>query len=171
MASPTSSKRSAYDIAGDLPDENALTVQLELIANLANLFEQVLNMLGDVPIEQVDVIKTMRGLAKDLQWRNQQEEKQLAKTLRELHKARGRIKRRGEEKNLFAAIIEQKILEKSGRYKAQTKILREAKRVVEELERYESIVDVASTVQAGAYPVHGGQSGTFGRWFLTQFVA
>lgn len=142
--------REAYDLSGQYGDENALQVQLRVIEHIGTMLEEIILSI-DVPIESIDIIVSMREHMRVTKYKYQDEEDRLTKLLQSLHKAHKQIKRRGEGRNIFVPIVEKKIAESAKAFNIVQQQLRDVDRVVEELSRYENIVEVIRTIQAGAY--------------------
>lgn len=149
--------RRAYDLTGEHGDENALQAQSRVIEHIATMFEMILHQLADegIPPEAFDFIKAMKAHVSTLSGEFQQKERKLGKVLAGLHKTNTLIKKKGEGRNIFSEIAEKRIEGLSEDYKALKMSIRDVRRVREELDRYESVVDLIRGVQSGAYPGEG----------------
>jgi len=142
--------RETYDLTGSTGSENPLAVQQRVIASLAHMFELVLSRNKDV-IEETDIIAQMEfetGRVKDV---NMQRRAELMTALKSFNRVVGRIKRKGEEKNVFAEIAAKRIKELSDELEHVAKVLSDIERMIEIMEDHESVVDMIRTVQMGAY--------------------
>lgn len=146
--------RKSYDLSGDMGEEYSLKAQTRVIEQIASVFEQTIEDL-DRPPEEVDLIGEMRAKIRMLLGKFEAEDNKLAKILEGMHKMAKLVKKRGEGRNIFYEIAKKRISEISEDARLMKMQIRDARRALEELERYESIVDVIRTVQSGAYAAKG----------------
>lgn len=114
------------------------------------MFELVLSQHKDA-IEATDIIERMEfetGRVKDV---NMQRRTELMAALKGFNRVVGRIKRKGEEKNVFAEIAAKRITELSDELEHVAKVLSDIERMLEIMADHESVVDMIRTVQMGAY--------------------
>ena len=142
--------REMYDLTGSAGGENPLAVQHRVIDSLAHMFELVLSRNKDM-IEETDIIEQMEfetGRVKDVNLKRRAE---LMTALKSFNRVVGRIKRKGEEKNVFAEIAAKRITELSDELEHVAKVLSDIERMLEIMADHESVVDMIRTVQMGAY--------------------
>ncbi len=151
--------RKAYDLTGEYGDENPLLLQQRVIQHISSMFEQILKDI-EVSPEEFDIIGAMKHHCAGLEDKFAKEETRLSKILTCLHKTNRLIKKKGEGRNIFSEIAEKRISELMEEYKLIKMQSRDVKRVREELERYESVVELIRTVQSGAYPGEGRNNRT-----------
>lgn len=150
-------ERRLYDLVGKPRPDNAMAKQERVLQHMADLFE--LSILAvDRPVEEVDMIGLMKQAAKAKLEQLRDEERSIERLLKSSQTLRNRIKVKGETKNRFAEIIDGKAKIYAEQLKLASQIANDIQRVVEELERYSSIVDVIRTVQAAFYPVRDRRS-------------
>lgn len=114
------------------------------------MFELVLSRNKDM-IEETDIIEQMEfetGRVKDVNLKRRAE---LMTALKSFNRVVGRIKRKGEEKNVFAEIAAKRITELSDELEHVAKVLSDIERMLEIMADHESVVDMIRTVQMGAY--------------------
>jgi hypothetical protein len=160
--------REMYDLTGSTGGENPVAVQHRVIESLAHMFELVLSRNKDV-IEETDIIEQMEfetGRVKEV---NLQRRAEIMLALKSFNRVVGRIKRKGEEKNVFAEIAEKRIKELSDELEHVGKILSDIERMLEIMADHESVVDMIRTVQMGAYfgdNRTAASGANFGQWIL-----
>lgn len=155
--------RKAYDFSGEYGDENPLKVQHRVIQHIADMFENILQQLvaQNLPPERFDFIQAMNDHIDGLSADFAKKERKLSEVLTGFHKTNRLIKKKGEGRNIFSEIAEKRILELAEEYNALKLSIRDIRRVREELQRYESVVDLIRGVQSGAYPGEGRRGGGF----------
>ena len=152
--------RKEYDLTGEIRDDHPVLAQKRLIENLATLLEHVIAS-GLSRLDSVDFLATMKSTARSSRDSVYSQKAKIEEMLKGFQIARKQIKRVGEEENIFLDIIDAKIREQSENLKAIGKQGRDFDRVVEELDSYETVVDIIRTVQAGIYPT---SPGGYGGW-------
>lgn len=142
--------REMYDLTGGTGDENPLEKQTRIIESLSNVFEVVLSKYRDL-IEAADIIAEMEVHVEAVRDENLKRRAEPTLAMKTFNKVITRIKRKGEEKNVFAEIAAKRIKELSDELEHVAKVLSDIERMLEIMADHESVVDMIRTVQMGAY--------------------
>lgn len=147
-------RRKHYDLSGESGEWHPTKFQEAVITSLATAFDETVSDLvkQGIPVEGIDFMRGFKAIivagAEEIEKRYHAVQAEI----RALEKLRKRIKRRGEEKNLFAEIIDMKLKEKGVEYTTKRKDLDVTRRVLEEVMFYDDVSDVVRTMQAARYP-------------------
>lgn len=146
-------RRKHYDMAGEDGEWHPAKFQEAVITSLAAAFDQaVTDMVKEgVAVEGVPFMRIFKSILVEGAAEIEKRFHAVQAEIRAMEKLRKRIKRRGEEKNLFAAIIDEKLKEKGEEYTAKRKDFDVARRVLEEVMHYDDVADVVRTMQAARY--------------------
>lgn len=165
--------RKAYDLSGEIRNENPINIQNRLILNLADLLEHVLILVANqgADLDALDVVASMKNVAYTKLSEFMGEISRCTKTIEGMQRVRKRIKRKKEGRNIFVEAIDVRILEEAKKLKEQNSFKRDYDRVLEELNNCESVSTLIRNVQAGMYPGEGvmtdhgtNKNGVFPRW-------
>lgn len=141
--------RAKYDKTGEIGEDSAQKQQRALIQDLGNLFTQVL-MEATRPLNEIDIVQNMRRYADMYRGEHASVAGNTKSMLEKIEKVRDRIKPKDESaENTFMLAVEAKVAECARINKEANAKLQAIERVIEELGRHESIVDIVRTVQFG----------------------
>lgn len=146
--------RDNYDLSGDTGDFNPLAFQMEVIDGMRDAFKAALDQTirEGLTIEDRNFITLIRNIVDVTLGVARKNESGSRRVLRELHALRKRIKRTGEERNVFLIIIDDQVKQASAALDAATRQIRVGTRIAEELANYRDVHEVIRTMQAGRYP-------------------
>lgn len=152
--------RAAYDESGKIDTDTPQKIQTRLMQNLSDLLEGALDHING-PVEEADVVGMMRQHASGVLNLRRKDLAARRKVLRSMTSVRNRIKRKGDGPNLFLDIIEQKLVILSKEFNEIEGHVADLTRVVDELQHYNSVVDMVRTMQASLFPSREDQRGFF----------
>jgi len=141
-------RRQIYDETGQFDAAAAENRQRDLIVTLSSALERVLSK-SRLPIESTDLVGEMRRLVDAGRLILAEELAELQARLASLEKARDRIRRKDNRENLFLLVIDTQIANLREAETSKRQVHDAQKRALEELERYDSVVDVIRSVQSG----------------------
>lgn len=141
-------RRRRYDETGLFDAAEADTAQADLVVTLSSALNLVLSRTA-LSIDSTDVVAEMRRLIQAGREVAEEELAGIAARLGALQEARGQIRRRDSQENLFLAVIDAQIRKLSRAQVVKRGVLDAQARAAEELERYDSVVEVIRSVQSG----------------------
>lgn len=150
-------RRKHYDIAGEVEEWHPAKFMDAVITTLATAFDTAVTDLVEqgIPVEGVDFMRTFRSIIVTSAEEIEKRYHRVQAEIRAMERLRKRIKRRGEEKNLFAVVIDEQLKKKSEEFTEKRKALEVTKRVLEEVMHYDDVADVVRTMQAARYAGEG----------------
>ena len=157
-----SKSREEYDLAGHIDEGETLQFQESVLRTMADAFDQVLTVVlheTGGSIEMVAFMDTFRGMIENGLRNWERQDADAKRKLKALHRLHMKIRRAGEEKNLFKAIIERQVEEQSAAMKDIAKNLKIARRVWDESQFYDDVPEFIRAMQAGLYPAPGKRDG------------
>lgn len=143
-------RRKLYDETGVWDAEGADKSHADLIVTLSGALNHVLSK-SRLPIESTDIVAEMRRLVTESRDLVSEELAGIEQRLGSLRAVRARIKRKGEAKNLFVKVIDSQIDTLAEAQRAKGTLLYAQQRALDELEGYDSVVEVIRSVQSGLY--------------------
>lgn len=143
-------QRSRYDETGAFDAGAVDNSHADMIMTLSQALDQIL-ATSKLPVENTDIIGEMRKLVKQSRDMTEQGLSGVDKRLHSLGVVRKRIVRKDEAQNLFLTVIDAQIAGLSVTQTAGRRALKAQRRAFDELQRYDSIVDVIRFVQSGLY--------------------
>lgn len=147
-------RRKLYDETGQFDAAAADNRQRDLIVTLSSALDRVLSK-SRRPIESTDIVGEMRQLLEAGRAILAEELAELDARLQSLDQAKRRIKRKDDRENLFTLVIDGQIRTLSGARDSKQKVHDAQARALDELARYDSVVDVIRSVQSGLAEANG----------------
>lgn len=142
-------RRRRYDETGLFDAAQADAAQADLIVTLSSALNHVLSRTA-LPIDSTDIVTEMRRLIEAGREVARDELAGIEARLAALREARGRIRRKDSQENLFLAVIDGQIRKLARAQVLKRSVLDAQSHAVEELERYDSVVEMIRAVQPGA---------------------
>lgn len=152
--------RKEYDVFGAEVKFDVKFFHETVIKSLAEMLEALLKncIARRVSVDQVDFMGMIRDHAATVLVKTENDYAAIEHEIAELRKLLKRITRKGEEKNVFAEIIQGNIDAKIGPLAQASFARKVARRVNEEAQQYEDNNEFLRTMQAARYPGHAGSS-------------
>lgn len=141
-------RRRRYDETGLFDAAEADTAQADLVVTLSSALNHVLSRT-QIPIDSTDIVAEMRRLIEAGREVARDELAGIETRLAALQEARTRIRRKDERENLFLAVIDGQIRKLARAQVLKRSVLDAQRHAVEELERYDSVVEMIRAVQPG----------------------
>lgn len=140
--------RRRYDETGLFDAAEADAAHADLVVTLSSALNHVLSRTR-LSIDSTDLVVEMRrliGIGRDVV---AEELAEIEARLAALQAARQRIRRKDEAENLFLGVIDNQIRKLARAQIAKRTVIEAQARAIEELERYDSMVDIIRSVQGG----------------------
>lgn len=147
--------KSYYDSTGDVSEHNPLMFQQRVIGLMGSIFDALISSSVDqgIDVDQIpDFIETFKEIVFTNIKSNTRKVDKAESMVKSLKKMEKRIKRKGEQSNVFAEHIGRNLIRIVPILKEDKLNLRAFNRILEEIENYSDIHDFIRTMQAGAYP-------------------
>ncbi|HEV7253016.1 MAG TPA: DnaJ domain-containing protein [Mesorhizobium sp.] len=141
-------RRKLYDATGRFDAAAADNRQRDVILTLSSALDLVLSK-SRLPIENTDIVGEMRKLVETGRLILTEELAEIEERLASLERARERIKRKDQKENLFVLVIDGQIKTLAEARDSKRRVHDTQSRALDELERYDSVVDVIRSVQSG----------------------
>jgi curved DNA-binding protein CbpA len=142
-------RRKRYDATGQFDADEADNSHADLIFTLSSVLNHVLSS-SRLAIDSTDFVSEMRRLVAASRDVTAEELAAIEERLEALQAARARIRRKDEAENLFSTVIDGQIRKLTQARITKRNVLAAQERATEELERYDSMVDIIRSVQSGA---------------------
>lgn len=153
-------KKKRYDETGEIDFEYPRVTQKHLIKMLSDAIEIVLEEVErtGMPIEALNIAATLKEQARTHIGMQKAELEKVVERIRQIEHMMRAVKRKGEDENLFVTMLATKLEEAIEKRDLIAKGLHIARRYFEEIEMYDSPVDMMRAMQAGLYPIYGQTS-------------
>lgn len=160
-------KRHEYDRTGMVNAKQVKNVMAAASQAICDMFNNVLGQVeGNLEkLDEVDIVGIMKESFKQANHNHHLQLIQIKRDVKGLEGLRSRIKRNDEEQNIFVAVLDAKIAERLIRKNDMDEAIEAGERAAEELEHYQSPVDLFRTMQGHQTSEWDSATSNGGRFF------